>query len=109
MVINRLKDYFGEEPEERPPAEEYYIVVSDVGYFFVTRETAQRIAQELARRRPPRWITFEDIVGSEIRVRPSKLDAVFESTAEQRARERAFNRARKQEEQRDRRLWEDED
>lgn len=109
MVINRLKDYFIDEPEERPPEEEFYIVAGEAGYFFVASDTAQRIARELAQRRPPRWIVFRDLAGSEIRVRPSKLDVVYESTAEQRARERAFNRARKQEEQRDRRLWEDDD
>jgi hypothetical protein len=109
MVINRLKDYFGEEPEERPPEEEFYIVAGDAGYFYVTRDTAQRIAQELARHRPPRWIVFRDLAGSEIRVRPRKLDVVCESTAEQRARDRAFNRARKAEDQQDRRLFDEDE
>jgi len=109
MVINRLKGYFDEEPEERQLDEEFYIVAGDECYFFVSRDTAQRIARELARRRPPRWIVFRDLTGSEIRVRPSKLDVVCESTAEQRARERAFGRARTEEARRDRPLWEDED
>jgi hypothetical protein len=109
MVINRLKDYFIDEPEERPPEEEFYIVSGDAGYFLVPSDTAQRIAEELARRRPPRWIIFRDLVGSEIRVRPSKLDLVCESTAEQRARERAFTRARKAEDQQDRRLWDEDE
>lgn len=108
-MINRLQDYFGEEPEERPPDEEFYIVGGEAGYFYVSRETAERIARALERRRPPRWIVFQDLSGSEVRVRPGKLDAVYESTAEQRARERAFNRARKLEEKRDRRLWEDDE
>jgi hypothetical protein len=108
MVINRLKDYFAE-PEGRPPEEEFYIVSGDAGYFFVARETAQRIAQDLARRRPPRWIVFRDLAGSEIRVRPRKIDVVCESTAEQRAHDRAFNRARKAEDERDRRLWDEEE
>jgi hypothetical protein len=108
MVINRLKDYFAE-PEERPPEEDFYIVSGDAGYFVVARETAQRIAQELASRRPPRWIVFRDISGSEIRVRPCKLDVVCESTAEQRARDRAFGRARKAEDERDRRLWDEDE
>jgi hypothetical protein len=109
MVINRLQDYFGPEPEERPPNEEYYIVAGEAGCFFVTRETAQRIATELARRRPPRWLVFRDLAGSEIRVRPGRLDVVCECTAEQRARERAFYRARKQEQERDRRPWEEDE
>ena len=109
MVINRLKDYFIDGPNERPPPEEYYIVVNDVAYFFVSRETAQRIAQQLARRWPPRWIVFRDLAGSEIRVRPSTLDVVCESTAEQRSRDRAFNRARKAEDQQDQRLWDEDE
>jgi len=108
MVINRLKEYFGEEPEERLPEEEFYIVAGEAGYFVVASDTAQRIARELARRRPPRWIVFRDLAGSEIRVRPSKLNVVCESTAEQRAYDRALNRALKAEDQQDRRLWEDE-
>lgn len=108
MVINRLKDYFGPEPEERPPCEEYYIVGGEAGYFYVTRETALGIARLLERRRPPLWIVFRDLTGSEVRVRQCKLDAVYESTAEQRARERAFIRARKMEAQGDQRPWDDE-
>ena len=40
MVINRLKEYFGEEPEERPPEEEFYIVAGEAGYFIVASDTA---------------------------------------------------------------------
>ncbi|MGD8868327.1 MAG: hypothetical protein PVI01_11870 [Gemmatimonadales bacterium] len=109
MVINRLKDYFGPEPEERPPDQEYYIVGGVAGYFYVTRETARSIARQLERRRPPRWIVFRDLTGSEVRVRPCKLDAVYESTAEQRARERAFIRARKMEAEGDQRPWEEDE
>lgn len=63
----------------------------------------------LARRRPPRWIIFRDLAGSEIRVRPRKLVGVYESTAEQRARERAFMRARHLEARRDDRLCDDDE
>ena len=109
MVINRLKDYFGPEPEERPPDEEYYIVGGEAGYFCVARETAQRIARLLEHHRPPCWIVFRDLSGSEVRVRTCKLDTVCESTAEQRARDRAFIRARKMEAQQDRRPWEEDE
>lgn len=107
MVSNRLKDYFGEEPEERPPEEDFFVVGSEAGYFYVTRETAGCIFKQLARRPPPRWIVFRDLAGSQVRVRRDKLEAVYECTAEQRARERAFRRARKLEEKQDRRPWED--
>lgn len=109
MVINRLQDYFGPEPLGRLPDEDYYIVGGETGYFYVTRQTALRIARQLARRWPPRWITFRDLSGSEIRVRPRKLDGVYESTAEQRARDRAFIRARRLEARQDCRPWEEDE
>jgi hypothetical protein len=109
MIGNRLKDYFGEGSEESSCEEDYFVVGGEAGYFYVSRETAERVSQELARRRPPRWIVFQDLAGSEVRVRRDKVDAVYESTSEQRARGRAFNRARRLEDKKDRRPWEDDD
>ncbi len=108
MVINRLQGYFGQPPEERRPTEEFYIVAGGAGCFFVTRETAQEIVRQLGRRRPPRFITFRDLTGSEVRLRPGKIDVVCESTAEQRARGREFNQALGGEEgEEDRPAWDD--
>ncbi len=107
MVINRLQAYFGEPPEERPPAGEFYIVAGGAGCFFVSRETAQDIVRQLGRRRPPRFITFRDLAGSEVRLRPGKIDMVYESTGEQRARDREFNRTLREEGEEDRPAWED--
>jgi len=109
MVINRLQYFFGPEPEHRPPNEDYFIVAGEGGCFFVARETARDIVRILALRRQPRWIIFRDLAGSEIRVQPRRLIGVYESTAEQRARERAFMRARLLEAQRDDRAWEEDE
>jgi hypothetical protein len=46
-------------------------------------------------------------VGSRIRVRAGEIRALTESTAAQRAADRRLDRARRLEEQADRRAWED--
>lgn len=107
MVINRLQEFFGEPPEERPPAGEFYIVAGQAGCFFVSRETAQDVMRQLGRRRPPRFITFRDLAGSEVRLRPGKIDVVCESTAEQRGRSPEFNQALGEEGEEDRPAWDD--
>ncbi len=107
MVINRLQAYFGQPPEERRPGQEFYVVAGQAGCFFVSRETAQEIVRQLGRRRPPRFITFRDLSGSEVRLRPGLIDVVSESTADQRARSREFNQALGGEDEEDRPDWDD--
>lgn len=107
-MINRLKEYY-EEPEERPPEEDFYVIAYEYDEFYVTRDVAARVLSELGARRPPRWIRFTDVHGSEVSVRSQKIDHVREWTVAQRDSARAFRRARRQEEKADRRPWEDED
>lgn len=107
MVINRLQEFFGQPPGERPPAGEFYIVAGQAGCFFVSPETAQDVMRQLGRRRPPRFITFRDLAGSEVRLRSGLINVVFESTADQRARQREFNRALGEEDEEDRSDWDD--
>lgn len=107
-MINRLKEYH-EEPEERPPEDDFYVVAYEYDEFYVTREVANRVLRELEARKPPRWIRFTDIYGSVVSVRSQRIDHVREWTVAQRASARAFRRARRQEEKADRRPWEDDD
>ena len=104
--MNRLKEYL-EDGAPEPPAGEYFVITGDCGSYYVSRETATRVARDLDRLWVPRWLSFTDIVGSRIRVLSRRVDAIFESTAEQRTAERSFHRARKLEEKADRRPWED--
>lgn len=105
-MINRLMEYY-EEPEERPPKEDFYIVACEFDEFYVTRAEAKRVLRELEARQPAPWIRFNDIFGSRVSVRSQRIDHVREWTAAQRASARAFRRARRQEEKADRRPWED--
>lgn len=54
----------------------------------------------------PRFISFRDLSGSEIRIRGRFIEAVLESTGAQRASVREFLRARQLEDRADRDAWE---
>jgi hypothetical protein len=55
------------------------------------------------------WITFRDLTGAQHRIRASKISRISESTVAQRAAEREFHRARREEDRRDRQPWEDDE
>jgi hypothetical protein len=105
--MNRIKRYLEEAPEE-PQYGDFYVVVGEFGYFYVTVDVARRIQAALDRWLTPKWIVFPDRVGSLIRVRTRHIRSLVESTAEQRAADRQLDRARKDEERADRRPWDDE-
>jgi hypothetical protein len=108
MMINRLKDRF-DHSDDRPPKKDYFVVVYDCAFFYVAREVAERILQELQADVPPRWLRFIDINGSSVCVRTRLIEYVQEYTQAQRAAQREFRRARRQEDKADRRPWEDDD
>ena len=103
--MNRLSDFFQEEPEQEYG--DFFVVAGEFGAACVTRETAERIEAVLDRRDVPAWITFEDRVGSRLRVRTALIRSIGESTAAQRAADRRLERARRHEEEQDRRPWEE--
>ena len=103
--MNRLSDFFEEDPELEYG--DFFVVAGDFGAACVTRETAERIEALLDRRDVPAWITFEDRVGSRLRVRTALIRSIGESTAAQRTADRRLERARKREEEQDRRPWEE--
>jgi hypothetical protein len=107
-MINRLKDCF-EESDERLPEDDYFEVGYEFEYYYVTAAVAERILRQLQSRVRPRWLRFTDVNGSRVCVRTRLIEYVRECTVAQRARERAFRRARRLEEKADRRPWEDDD
>ena len=105
-MINRIKEFL-EEPEEEPPTGDYWVVSGGFGWFYVTEQTAERLLRKL--NRPwTRWITFSDLAGSKVRIPTREIDSVYESTAEQRAVKRTFQRARREEDKEGRLPWEEE-
>jgi hypothetical protein len=107
-MINRIAAW-PREPfdDEEVPYGDFVVVSGTFGYVSVTHAEARRIERALDALRPPRWIAFRDRVGSRIRVRAGEIRALTESTAAQRAADRRLDRARRLEEQADRRAWED--
>ena|SRR5690349_15949296 len=108
--MNRLKLYLAEE-EAPEPEEEYgdFVVISGTfGYVSVTHETAEHVERLLDRRCVPEWVVFHDRSGSRLRVRTEHIRSFGESTREQRAADRRYERARRREERQDK-SWEDDD
>lgn len=105
-MVNRITQYF-EEPRGRTPAQDYWVVSSPTAWYCVDEATAAQILEKLDRRRPPRWLRFVDLFGSAVRVRSRDIDQVSESTAEQRAANRAFQEARRNEQSGDQPPWEE--
>ena len=98
-----------EEPrEERPEAGDFYVVASELGTWYVTPETAERIGRVLDRRWRPRWLKFVDVSGSRVWLQAHRVESVYESTGTVRARDREFHYRRGKEERLDRR-WDDEE
>ncbi len=105
---NRIVAYLNE-PEETRPAGDYFVLVTECAWFYLSREVARRVERQLDRLWPPRWITFTDLTGARVRVLASQVQSLCESTSGQRAADRAFRRTLQQEEKADRQSWEDEE
>ena len=105
---NRLEDLFRDssEPEGTP---DYFVVGTTRGAIVVSRETAIDVERWLDHQPPPRWVVFHDLSGSRHRIMTALICNVTESTAAQRAKDREFDRARRLEEKKDRRPWEEDD
>jgi hypothetical protein len=103
--MNRVSEYFEKSPEENYG--DFYVVAGEYFTAGVTRETAERIEAVLDRKSVPKWVEFHDRSGSRFRVRTRLIRTIIESTAEQRAADRRYERARQREEKEDRRPWDD--
>lgn len=106
-MVNRILKLVAEAQDDEQPYGDFFVVYGEFGTVCVTRETAEEIERLLDRRWPPMWIAFTDRVGSRFRVRARGIRVICESTAEQRAGDRRLERARRREEESDRRPWEE--
>ena len=106
--MNRLEEFF-REPSEPERTDDFFEIESFCNAFAVSRETALEVQRLLDQVPSPRWVTFRDLVGAQHRVLVRLIYRISESTAAQRAAEREFHRARRLEEKKDRRPWEDGD
>lgn len=107
-MVNRLTGYF-DQPDDRPPVDDYYVVACAWDDFYVTSDVAEQILRELQEPSSPRWIRFRDVHGSTVCLRSRLILYVRECTAEQREAARRFWRAREREEDADRHPWEDDE
>ncbi|HEX2090955.1 MAG TPA: hypothetical protein VHG28_01080 [Longimicrobiaceae bacterium] len=104
--MNRIMAFLAE-PEERRPGDDYFTVAGYFGVFYVSAETARAVERSLDRVWTGRWLVFRDLSGSRIRVLRKLVYGVYESTAEQRRKDREFFRALQSETETDPRPWED--
>lgn len=104
--MNRIERYFQKSPNFEHYGD-FVSVVGEFGWVAVDHTTASTIRTMLDQRRVPAWIEFHDRVGSLVRIRPSDIKCLQESTLEQRATKRALFRAKNQEEKADR-IWDEE-
>jgi hypothetical protein len=104
--MNRLEQRQGGESAE-PLAGDYFLVVGENFTWYVSTEMARFIEACLDCKSRPRWIRFVDLAGSRVRVRARQIEYICQCTSEQRAAERAFFRALKQEPKVDRSWGED--
>ena len=90
--------------ERLPPGPgDYFIVNTKDQWFYVSTPMARAIEAALDRVWfRARWVTFVDLSGSRIRLRASKILGLLQSTAEQRAAMRTFDRERHGESRADR-------
>jgi hypothetical protein len=105
-MINRLKQ-LEEDPDDEPPANDFWEIACKYDVFYVDRDTAERVRELLDRWMPPRRIDFRDLFGAEVSIFTREVWAVAESGSSHRASKRRFERARRDEWKAERRPWED--
>jgi hypothetical protein len=72
----------------------YFVVVTRIEWWAVSREMAQAIEAALSESPVPEWVMFVDLTGARVRARARFVEYIYQCTAEQRALARAFHRAR---------------
>ena len=104
--MNRLEEFFSD-PLEPEREDDYFVIETFYDSFAVSLETAIDVERWLDHQPPPRWVVFRSLMGTRHRILTAQIYRISESTAAQRAAGREFNRARKLEDKKDRRPWED--
>lgn len=92
-MIHRLRKYLQEARSD------FWVIGCHFGWYHVSPETGREIAEMLERRKPPRWVYFVDLHGSEVRVLSETIVRVEQSLSDQRQLERAFYKALREEEE----------
>jgi hypothetical protein len=105
--MNRIREHL-RAPEEGPkPAGDYWEVTCQYTTYYVDAATAARIVRAVTRVVPPRWLAFADVTGARVHVRSGRVECVSECTLAQRTAQRAFHKARRDEDgDEDRFPWE---
>ena len=102
--MNRIARHLDESPDN-PTYGDFVVISGAFGRVSISHEVAHRIVTVLNRWFVPAWIEFPDRVGSLVRVRSRDIRVLVESTVAQRAADRRLDRARNEEEDGDRRPW----
>ena len=105
--MSRLRQ---EEEQEapRPVGVDHFVVSARSETWYVSTEMARHIEACLDVEHRHVWISFVDLSGARVRVRSREVEYLAQSTADQRAAERAFHRTMGQERKADRDWGEDE-
>ena len=87
-----------------PPAGagDYFIVTARMQIWYESTEMARHIEACLDAQPRAAWIRFVDLSGGRARIRSRDVESIAQSTAEQRAAERAFFKRMRQERKGDR-------
>jgi hypothetical protein len=93
--MNRLRQEKTEEP--RPAGVDHFVVSARSETWYVSTEMARHIEACLDVEHRQVWISFVDLSGARVRLRSRELEYLAQSTADQRAAERASHRRLSQE------------
>ena len=103
--MSRVQQAF--EEGARPAAGEFFVVSGESSTWYVSAVMARFIERCLDAEPRAVWVAFVDLTGARIRLRTRRIDCICQCTPDQRAAERAFFRALKQERKADRSYGED--
>jgi hypothetical protein len=97
-----------EEESSRPIGVDHFVVSAKSAIWYVSTEMARHIETCLEVEHHRAWISFVDLNGARVRLRSLEIEYLAQSTADQRAAERAFHRALNRERKAERGWREDE-
>lgn len=95
-----MKEQERREPAERSEREEvllhpgYHVIVTRRFSYVVSTVMARHIERELDRWPRPRWITFVDVAGGRVKVRPELVECLEQSSSETRELWRLWRKQR---------------
>ena len=75
----------------------YHVVLTKQSCYVVSTVMARHIERELDRWPRPRWITFVDVAGGRVKVRPGVIEGLEQSSTETRELWRRWRKQRDQE------------